>query len=693
MKKKKVGKRKKKKDEKTEDEIKPSKHENVGNLNCYSEEVAREIINKIISLTFTSINMKKMNKIIDDYYVMNLLNTINSTLEIYYMNHDMDIYFPLNTDIKNKSLIEEPKKEKIRKKIEEKKIYNKNKKNEKDELIIERTYKDEIDTENINTHTPLYNAEILNKNFWGTIPEPQSFSFERTCTYKNVIKEGNKYNIKKEISIPSLENSKRKKFIKLKTKYSSFIGRKILDIYNIKRKTFIKPSDDLPSERISDEILGIIPEDDDIKIMRKQLLEEINMKNIEERKERERKKMEEIASRNKGKKNSKDENENGLNPDLFIKEFIPISSNQKEIKGGSTKEIIEEEKKQLTKKARKNIEYNIIPKVKTEKELIKEGQKLFLKKYILNQNDFNLEFDDDEPKGNIRPSGSNFGIIKPEIGVIIQENAKVKSGGVNFLEKFNKFSVNDFNRTMNVIFEKNISNINNNYDTNVYSTSKNFMINNNYLNNTTTLFNNKTTTSFGEKKKGESSDKELNEKKLFRKTFINKLTNLKKKYIYKSKSEINMSNNININLFREVLSDNNNYYNSYNVYDTNKSNNNVELSHIAKNKLFHKNYFSPIPTNILNTYKNSLLKDYFYNTGNNLTYRKIKRDKYNIIDAFNKNLVDGNNKFNELLYKKMMENTNNDFLPKIKKSNSIMTYKGIRTKNYFFRTRKKENHK
>ena len=693
MKKKKESKRKKKKDEKTEDEIKPSKHENFGNLNFYSEEVANEIINKILSLTFTSINMKKMNKIIDEYYVMNLLNTMNTILEIYYMNHDMDIYFPLNTDINNKSLIEVPKKEKLRRKMEEKKIYNKNEKNDKDELIIEKTYKDEIDMKYLNKHTLLYDAEISNQNFWGTIIEPQSFSFERTSTYKNVIKEGNNYNLNKEIIIPSLESSKRKKFIRLKTKYSSFIGRKLDDIYKSKKKTFIKPTDDLPSERISDEILGIIPEDDDIKIMRKQLLEEINIKNLEEKRERERKRMEEIASKNKGKKKSKkDENENGLNPDLFIKEFIPISSNQKEIKAGSTKEKVEEEKKQLTKKARKNIEYNIIQKVKTKKELMKESLKLFTKKYILNQSEFNLEDDYNEPKGNLRPSGSNFGIIKPEIGVIIQENSKVKSGGINFLEKYNKFSFNDFNRTMNAIFEKNLSNINS-YDTNVYSTSKNFMINNNYLNNTTTLFNNKTTTSFGEKKKGiEASDKEFNEKKLFRKTFMNKLTNLKKKYIYKSKSEIYMSNNININLFREALSDNSNYYNSYNLLDTNKTNN--ELSYTGKNKLIHKNYFSPVPKDILRTYKNTLLKDYFYNTGNNLTFRKIKTDKYNIMDTFNKNLVDGNNKFNELLYKRMMENTNNDFLPKIKNNNhSIMTYKGTRTKNYFFRSRKKENHK
>ena len=65
--------------------------------------------------------------------------------------------------------------------------------------------------------------------------------------------------------------------------------------------------------------------------------------------------MEEIASKNKGKKKSKnDENENGLNPDLFIKEFIPISSNQKEIKAGSTKEKVEEYEEVKPKKNNTN---------------------------------------------------------------------------------------------------------------------------------------------------------------------------------------------------------------------------------------------------------------------------------------------------------------------------------------------------
>ena len=97
-------------------------------------------------------------------------------------------------------------------------------------------------------------------------------------------------------------------------------------------------------------------EEEDIKNMRKKLLEEIEKKNLEEKREKERKRLEEIAKRNKdNNKKSKDKNneDNILNPDLFIKEFISISTNQKEIKAGSPLSLLKEEKKEQTKKAKK----------------------------------------------------------------------------------------------------------------------------------------------------------------------------------------------------------------------------------------------------------------------------------------------------------------------------------------------------
>ena len=98
MKKKKGNKRKKKKE--GEEEIRPTKHEKIGNINNYSEQIAKEIINKIISLSFTNHFMNRMNKKIDNYYIKYILGEINNLVEIVHINHDMDINITL--DLENK---------------------------------------------------------------------------------------------------------------------------------------------------------------------------------------------------------------------------------------------------------------------------------------------------------------------------------------------------------------------------------------------------------------------------------------------------------------------------------------------------------------------------------------------------------------------------------------------------------------
>ena len=381
MKKKKVTKKKKN----NEENIKPIKHKNKGNLNCYSEEVAREMFNKIFTNVFINLYVKNINKKLDKYYISNILYSVNSIIETLYINHDMDLSITNKDQInsKNKTIIVESSKEKYNKRQQEKKVYNKNNNNNnnlsQDDIIIKRTYMDKIDPLKLNDNSLLYSIKISNNNFWGSIPEPRSQAFDRTSTYKNAIIISDKpYDKIKEINNALSSNEKKqKKFIKLKSKYINEMNKnKNDDLYKIKKKRYIKISDDLPSETISNEVLGIASEDEDIKKMRNDLLEEINKKIMEEKQEKERKLLEEMAKRNKFQRKSKNkDDENGLNPDSLIKEFISISSIQKEIKPGSTNEILEEERKQLTKKARKNIEYNQVPTVKSEKERIKEMKK------------------------------------------------------------------------------------------------------------------------------------------------------------------------------------------------------------------------------------------------------------------------------------------------------------------------------
>ena len=67
-------------------------------------------------------------------------------------------------------------------------------------------------------------------------------------------------------------------------------------------------------------------------------------------------------------------------------------------------------------------------------------------------------------KSNMKyASGSNFGIMNPEIGVNIMEEKRIKSGGKDFYKKFNKFSVEIFqdhlNKTTSNFYPKNKENI------------------------------------------------------------------------------------------------------------------------------------------------------------------------------------------------------------------------------------------
>ena len=54
-----------------------------------------------------------------------------------------------------------------------------------------------------------------------------------------------------------------------------------------------------------------------------------------------------------------------------------------------------------------------------------------------------------DKKDRVIPSGSNFQIILPNIGVVIKENQKIKEGGREFNKYFNKYSIHDYDKILN----------------------------------------------------------------------------------------------------------------------------------------------------------------------------------------------------------------------------------------------------
>ena len=99
------GKKRKKKEEKDKNFqnniIYPMKHDRIDNLNYFSEEIAKEIIDKIISLTFTKLYSKKIENKFPQFYLEHFINSTNNLIELCNINHDIDdMYLNINKEKK-----------------------------------------------------------------------------------------------------------------------------------------------------------------------------------------------------------------------------------------------------------------------------------------------------------------------------------------------------------------------------------------------------------------------------------------------------------------------------------------------------------------------------------------------------------------------------------------------------------------
>jgi hypothetical protein len=311
-----------------------------------------------------------------------------------------------------------------------------------------------------------------------------------------------------------------------------------------------------------------------------------------------------------------------------MREFSSIFAKQREILGGHTNDDIKKSKMKLEEKASQNIIHYVEKDEEKEKEEKKKD--LFKPKNVKKQ-----EEDNNVIKVKCPPSGSNFNIFSPSIGVNIKERNKIKVGGVEYLKKFNKYSVNEYNQAMKDVFDL----------------EKNQKKNSNFLNNLTNLNNFRNLNLEGEKKVFE-----LDKKKSVGKTFYiehdytNNITN-KRKTIYKSKSDINIVSEKNDGLKRILMQN--------------------DESNLDKKKKIIK-YSSDV--DIINYNKIPFQKTFNIN---------LQKKKYELIDNFNKNLLNGN---------LLNYNRNTPVLPRLPPKKNLIfgnsTF-GQTTTNMFYRTRQK----
>ena len=511
-------KNKKKKKKKQIEEIKPQNHEKLGNLNFYSEETTKDIIEKIISLTISSNFARNAEKKFTDFCFESMKRTFNSIIQICNIDRDKDDFdidnIDINEYIKTNKSDKDIKRYIIKKHNNALELRNDNAERNITQIAriaknfqtynnIKLTKKEECLNKSIiikkneflkKDKKYQYSNDIEKKNFWGEISCPQITDIDRT-SYKFNSYIPIKEELRKKLSSNFSPNkSPRKKRESRLTKKPSFIyknfasklSQKLTFVRAIKENNnenfYIKKSSprvqvlEMPSyplknieqRKESDEILNLRKEKMEMIIQKQKEYKKLQLEKLQSKKEE----AENAKKKMKGKYTFDGEGKlivvNEIKQDHLFKEFWPITSKQKEVKGGKSLDFYKKETIKMENNAKKNIIYN-------DEEENANVYSSFLFKSRLTEPFFNFGefnknnsvnsqlkykrklnnsfFDNFNKKQKVEPSGSNFNLINPSIGVKVTERKAVKSGGLDYFKEFKKYSIDEFNKTLQDTFE------------------------------------------------------------------------------------------------------------------------------------------------------------------------------------------------------------------------------------------------
>ena len=511
-------KNKKKKKKKQIEEIKPQNHEKLGNLNFYSEETTKDIIEKIISLTISSNFARNAEKKFTDFCFESMKRTFNSIIQICNIDRDKDDFdidnIDINEYIKTNKSDKDIKRYIVKKHNNALELRNDNAERNITQIAriaknfqtynnIKLTKKEECLNKSIiikkneflkKDKKYQYSKDIEKKNFWGEISCPQITDIDRT-SYKFNSYIPIKEELRKKLSSNISPNkSPRKKRESRLTKKPSFIyknfasklSQKLTFVRAIKENNnenfYIKksaprvqvlempsyPLKNIEQRKESDEILNLRKEKMEMIIQKQKEYKKLQLEKLQSKKEE----AENAKKKMKGKYTFDGEGKlivvNEIKQDHLFKEFWPITSKQKEVKGGKSLDFYKKETIKMENNAKKNIIYN-------DEEENANVYSSFLFKSRLTEPFFNFGefnknnsvnsqlkykrklnksfFDNFNKKQKVEPSGSNFNLINPSIGVKVTERKAVKSGGLNYFKEFKKYSIDEFNKTLQDTFE------------------------------------------------------------------------------------------------------------------------------------------------------------------------------------------------------------------------------------------------
>ena len=399
-----------------------------------SEGIVKIIIDKIIINSIYEANMNKINNQLNDYYFEYLQGQIEPLFEENFINY---------TNLKN----------------DENKLFWKTPKPPENQWIEilepETVENDRYESSEVNIQEIKAKKEIISETNEG-IENIENIENNNSIIKKNQTKEKNlrlktirQKNKNEEILVnDENKNENNNNDIDNKTKNNQKLVNNMANtIQNNRGKKRIVmvdfPSEDIPG--IETEFKHDIYEPSNIHILRKDKEEEIKNKEKEIKLNKDKgnalKKKEEIEKLIKNVKtidsnkftfdsNGKIISFKAYKLDNLSKDFTFIKNNIKE--KNEKEEVVPIKSKKFTRQSVKE---------QNEEIVIRDNSRMF--------EHYGNEEKKEKNKEKIIPSGSNFKLILPNIGVVVKENNNKKEGSRDFNKYFKKYSMKDYDKILN----------------------------------------------------------------------------------------------------------------------------------------------------------------------------------------------------------------------------------------------------
>ena len=399
-----------------------------------SEGIVKIIIDKIIINSIYEANMNKINNQLNDYYFEYLHGQIEPLFEENFINY---------TNLKN----------------DENKLFWKTPKPPENQWIEilepETVENDRYESSEVNIQEIKSKKEIISETNEG-IENIENIENNNNTIKKNQTKEKNvrlktirQKNKNEEILVnDENKNENNNNDIDNKTKNNQKLVNNMANtIQNNRGKKRIVmvdfPSEDIPG--IETEFKHDIYEPSNIHILRKDKEEEIKNKEKEIKLNKDKgnalKKKEEIEKLIKNVKtidsnkftfdsNGKIISFKAYKLDNLSKDFTFIKNNIKE--KNEKEEVVPIKSKKFTRQSVKE---------QNEEIVIRDNSRMF--------EHYGNEEKKEKNKEKIIPSGSNFKLILPNIGVVVKENNNKKEGSRDFNKYFKKYSMQDYDKILN----------------------------------------------------------------------------------------------------------------------------------------------------------------------------------------------------------------------------------------------------